>query len=197
MKNLDKYEKGKVILLEELQEDGYTIEELAELVKAGELCQCDFCDDVYYINDPVDFMGITLNTTITSDAVVYKKYMGDNNDYGFFYSFSALNRYGACTQVPYVVSICSTKVDEYTEIILDGRKFKIYSFEEEYGGDYNPKKAGFFIADVIFNRFFNWIDYSLRTVVNNFYRGFNMSLEDVLSVVKNIEARRGLEVLRG
>lgn len=179
---LNKFEKGKVILLKELLDLGLSQEDIDILVSTNELCKCtqyEGYSDIFYINNPIEIYGVTFNTVISPYEIIEALYMGKNNEFGFLYGVSALSRFGACNQVPFVTEICTTVVDDDKELVIEGQKFILYSYKKRYDFEYTLKSIGVCTIDILFNKYYKWFDSNPCEVFDTIVKNFNICKADL------------------
>lgn len=184
---LDNFEKGRVILLNELIEAGLTKGDIDKLVENKDLCECTEYEGytgIYYINNPIESCGVVFNTVISAYEVVEALYIGRSNELGFIYGVTALNRFGACDQVPVVTEICTIAVNEDKEIVVGNQRFVLYAYKTRYTFEYNFKSIGICVIDILFNKYYGWFDSNPFEVFDNIVKNFNINRDD-LNVLSN------------
>ena len=174
---LKDFKRGIPLLENELIESGISKEQIDFLVLEGKLKKYDKIEEIYYINNPTYFEGLTFDTTLSIDSVIEKLYIGDSNEYGMYYNLTLLNKYGGCNQVPYIIEIITTKVEKVEELVIDDRKFILYPYKEIYNLSNVDKLLVIF--DVIFNKYVDYLDIPVSELYQRITSYYNLSDESV------------------
>lgn len=157
---LSSFEKGVPILEQELINKGINKDKINELVSNDELRKYDLVDGIYYINNPISFLDFKSDTVIVPCQVVNKLYIGDDFSLGFYYKDTLLNKLGLSCQVPNVLDILSSVIDDDIILNLDGMIFYIYSFRKKFGSDYDRSNLYNYITTLIDNEYMSLLDVS-------------------------------------
>lgn len=112
----------------ELYSLGYTDADIADTLKENEFEEVKidktFCIPcrAYTLVEYIDLIDCYSKVDARSEQLIYKYYIGNDNEYGYFDSLTLYNRLGLSTQVSSITYIASNRVSK--DLVINGYTIK-------------------------------------------------------------------------
>lgn len=148
----------------ELKSLGYTDKDISDTLKENEFEEIDidksFCIPckAYTLVDYIEMFDMYSKVYGKSEQLIYKYYIGNNNEYGYFDYLTLYNRLGLSTQVSYVTYIKSNRANND----IDTELYKI-----RYDKDYKKADLPYIYLSTVINFKYN-IEYDKKNIYNKF-----------------------------
>lgn len=122
------FRTGDIYTIEELKENGLTLEDIDLMVSEGKLCKYEEIDGIYYVGGTTEVFGKIIKVEPLPIEVITKKYFGNDFKFGSWTELSLLNKLGLCNQVPVIETLTSSSVDKDLSLDILSTKYNISKF---------------------------------------------------------------------